>query len=236
MMKSDDFEIVLSKEERANLIKQINHDSSSLSDEQLIQLILSFGFREKDLKKVWKKAENDIIDPSIFMDIDALCMCFGSRDEKSAAFFKTIKRIIDASDVPDIKIGSICFVDDFGPFFRDYIGGELIENLCVAYLSGDDRLLGIRRYTNLEHSYVQSRVMEIVKEAISRNAYKVVIAHNHSSGSLFCSNADYRLTKSVGAELNAAGIILEEHFIVTKIGYVGILKHSFGVLKDKYDK
>jgi hypothetical protein len=44
MEKNNNFENVLSKEERASLIEQINKNSSSLSDEQLLKLFLSYVF------------------------------------------------------------------------------------------------------------------------------------------------------------------------------------------------
>lgn len=223
MEKNNNFENVLSKEERASLIEQINKNSSSLSDEQLLKLFLSYVFREKELNTLWNKMENEIIDFSSLLDVDSLCMRFGCKDENIVSFFKASKRIFDLSNTSALKVGDIYFTNTLGPIFKDYIGGELVENLCVAFLGSDDRLIGVKRYSNFEKGRVNTHISETIKEALSNGTYKIVVAHNHVSGSLFCSESDYELSRVLGAETNAAGLILEEQFIVTKDGYIGVM-------------
>lgn len=221
------------KDKRLSLMEQINENAAALSDEQIIQLMLSFVFK-KDWEKIWSKIENEIIEPSSLLDIDALCMLFGKNDENVIAFFKALKRITEISEAPEVKIGDVYFDDDLGELFKNCVGGELVENLFVAFLSGDDRLLGIKRYSSFEKDRVRTEISDTVREALWRKAEKVIIAHNHSSGTLVCSENDFQLTTDFGAELNAAGIILAEHFVVSKDGYVRILEASKEMMNGGY--
>ncbi len=212
--------------DRKQLVQKITTDSSSLSDEELVKLILSYVFKGKELEQVWSKTKETVSDVSFLFDVDAMCLLYGRNDENALAFFKTLKRINDLTEKPVVKLGNIYSLDEIGRIFTDYIGNELVENLCVAFIGGDDKMLGVKKYSNFEMGRVRADVSDMVREALSVGAKKVVIAHNHSSGNVQHQRSDFELTKIFGTDLNSAGIILEEHFVITKNSYVGLLNRT----------
>lgn len=213
------------KDSKLDLVNKINENPEAMTDEEIIKLILSYSFKN-DWERIWEKIKDEVVDPTSLVDIESMCMLFGKCDEPKMAFFKTLKRILDVTEYPDLKSDKIYSVNDLGELFQAYIGGELIENLCVAFLSGDDRIIKIKKYSNFERDRVENKISDTVREAIWCKADKVAIAHNHSSGATYFSAGDFRLTQKFGAELNAAGILLLEHFIITKDQFVGILECS----------
>ena len=215
------------KNTKQSLINKIIENPSGMTNEEVVKLILSYSFKN-DWEKILEKIEDEIIDISSLINIDSMCMWLGKSDENKTAFFKTIKRIIDITEKPVFKDGYVLSEKEWGEFFQSYIGGELLESLCVVFLSGDDRVLKIKKYSSFEKDHVQNNIAETTREAIWCKADKVIIAHNHSSGSVNFSESDFRLTQKFGAELNAVGITLVEHYVVTKNEFLGILKFCLG--------
>jgi DNA repair protein RadC len=211
---------------RKELVQKITSDRTSLSDDELVKLLLSYVFKGKELEQVWSKTKETVSDISFLFDVDAMCMLYGKKDENVLAFFKALKRIKDLAEKPVIKLGNVYSLDEIGRIFTDYIGNELVENLCVAFIGGDDRMIGMKKYSNFEMGRVRADTSDMVREALSLDAKKVVIAHNHSSGNAQHQRSDFELTKIFGTDLNSAGIILEEHFVITKNSYVGLLNRT----------
>ena len=209
--------------DKKELVQKITKDSSSLSDEELVWLILSYVFKGEELEQVWSKTKDTVQDQSFLFDVEAMCLLYGKKDEKVLAFFKTLKRINDLTEKPVVKLGNIYSLDEIGRIFADYIGDELVENLCVAFMGEDDKMLGMKKYSNFEMGRVRADVSDMVREALSVGAKKVVVAHNHSSGNGHHQRSDFELTKIFGTDLNSAGIVLEEHFVISRNSYVGLL-------------
>jgi DNA repair protein RadC len=56
---------------------------------------------------------------------------------------------------------------------------------------------------------------DLFREAIRRNAFAVIIAHNHPSGEAMPSEEDKRLTKRMKEAGSLLGIALLDHLIIT---------------------
>ncbi|ANJ00815.1 hypothetical protein A8O14_09635 [Polynucleobacter wuianus] len=60
---------------------------------------------------------------------------------------------------------------------------------------------------------------EILKEALSRNASAMIVAHNHPSGNPLPSSADQKLTQTLVKALQLVDIQLLDHCIVSSRGF-----------------
>lgn len=65
-------------------------------------------------------------------------------------------------------------------------------------------------------------IRKIVEFALSVNATSVVLAHNHPSGIALPSQADIAATERLNAALEAMGIILADHIIVSDEDFVSM--------------
>ena len=55
---------------------------------------------------------------------------------------------------------------------------------------------------------------EVARLALARNAARVIIAHNHPSGSAKASEADIQLTRQLGQALALIDVRLLDHILV----------------------
>lgn len=89
---------------------------------------------------------------------------------------------------------------------------ELIFLIC---LNSKNKVVKYKMVAEGDFESVQLNVSLIAKTAVECDAPKIIMAHNHPSGSIIASNADrtstYRLMEAVGM----LGISMVDHFIVT---------------------
>ena len=95
----------------------------------------------------------------------------------------------------------------FACFFLDQLG-YLIE-FKVLFRGGFNQTLIYPR--------------ELLKEALKRNSYGLILAHNHPNGIAQPSQADIYLTKHLKKLLISIDINVLDHFIVTKNAYYSFL-------------
>ncbi|PIV42766.1 MAG: hypothetical protein COY75_07130 [Nitrospirae bacterium CG_4_10_14_0_8_um_filter_41_23] len=102
---------------------------------------------------------------------------------------------------------------------RASIKDKAKEHFKLILLNPRNKIIGISTISigTLNASLVHPR--EVFKDAITHNAYSVVLAHNHPSGDSEPSEDDLMITK----KLVEAGKILDikviDHIIITKSGY-----------------
>jgi len=78
-------------------------------------------------------------------------------------------------------------------------------------------------------TYIYPR--ELIKEALKRNSYAMILAHNHPNGLAFPSQADLDLTIQLKTILKSIEINLLDHLIVTQNGFYSFL--DAGDIKSK---
>jgi DNA repair protein RadC len=93
------------------------------------------------------------------------------------------------------------------------------EHFVCLTLDGANRLIAKRTITigTLTASLVHPR--EVFAEAITDRAASVIVAHNHPSGSLDISEADYAVTKRLDESSRLLGIDMKYHLVVARDQY-----------------
>lgn len=96
---------------------------------------------------------------------------------------------------------------------------ELQEHFKVMLLNQGNKVLGI---FSMSAGGVSSTVVDrklIFATALKANASKIILAHNHPSGSLRPSNSDIELTKIIVTAGKILEIAVLDHLIITRDGY-----------------
>jgi DNA repair protein RadC len=93
------------------------------------------------------------------------------------------------------------------------------EIAAFAYLDKDQRLLGLRHARSAQADRLDLPIRAIALEALAFDAAAVVIAHNHPSGDATPSAADREATRLLARALDALGIRLLDHLVVTRTGF-----------------
>ena len=102
-----------------------------------------------------------------------------------------------------------------GDYLRLRIGHERVEISFALFLDANNQLLATEEIARGTLSESVAYPREIARFALQHHAAAVIFAHNHPSGSLKPSPADFAFTQRLYAALALLDIVLLDHIIVT---------------------
>jgi hypothetical protein len=89
------------------------------------------------------------------------------------------------------------------------------EVFAVAFLDGQDGLIGCETMFYGTAETVLVNVLEVARAALRYGAAAIAVAHNHPLGCPKPSAVDVRFTRRLMLVMTIAGMPLKDHFIVT---------------------
>ncbi len=112
------------------------------------------------------------------------------------------------------------------PWLLCHLGGLPHERFGAAFIDARGRLAAIE--TLFQGTLTQTHVYprELAARALQLNAARLVLFHNHPSGSPTHSAADLRLTEALGRQLAPLDIAIWDHLIVAGSEVVGLPEGS----------
>lgn len=203
--------------------KMINKGIASLSEAELLAIILGSGSRKESAVELAQRilaAYNNSISQLGKAGIDELKNTFhGVGDAKAVTIVAAMelgrrRQLEKPLDRPTIKSSN-----DAYQLLRPTIGDLPHEEFWIIMLSKANKI--ITRY-NVSKGGLSATIIDvrlILKRALECHASSMIISHNHPSGSLEPSDADIKITKKI----KEAGAIMDipvlDHIIVTDNGY-----------------
>ena len=97
------------------------------------------------------------------------------------------------------------------------------EYLKLILLNNSSKVLGVSNISEGGITETSADIRIIMQAAILGNATRIILAHNHPSGSLKPSTVDNLLTQRVKNAAKLFNITLLDHIIVTDSGYYSYL-------------
>ncbi|MCM0719254.1 JAB domain-containing protein [Parabacteroides sp. W1-Q-101] len=97
------------------------------------------------------------------------------------------------------------------------------EYLKLILLNNSSKVLGVSNISEGGITETSADIRIIMQAAILGNATRIILAHNHPSGSLKPSTVDNLLTERVKNAAKLFNITLLDHIIVTDSGYYSYL-------------
>lgn len=207
--------------------KLLHKGAESLSDAELIAILLRTGKKGKSVLEISQELINDEKNLALLAtrSVKSLTKISGIGNDKAvtlAAAFELSRRILSQSKWrSDKKITSPQDIADiFIPILRD----EVKEKFMVVCLNSANKVIKYETISvgNLNSSVVHPR--EIFKVAIDNNSASIILIHNHPSGNPEPSNEDIRITK----KLVESGKILEipvfDHVIIAGETYTSFVE------------
>jgi DNA repair protein RadC len=194
--------------------KLLARGEASLSDLELLQVIIGSGIKGADVIKLSKDIHALLILHNGKVTLEQLT---GIRGISTA----TASKLVASLELTGrfVKTGTkVETEDDVLPLLAD-IRFKKQEHFVVITLDGANRLIDKRVITigTLNASLVHPR--EVFADAVADRAAGIVIAHNHPGGSLEPSGPDIVTTKRLRAAGELLGIRLLDHIIVTATGH-----------------
>ncbi len=208
----------------------LHYGSQSLSDSELIAIILGTGSRNLSVLEL---AQNILVE---FGSLKKLSEIGIGELIKYPGIGVTKAIQIKAS----IELGRRIFLDKREFFkesiqnpetayklFQEDFWGLSEEHLFCAYLDTRNRCLNKKLIAkgNLNIVYAQPR--EILKYALQENAVKIILAHNHPSGDLIPSEEDIIFTKRMIEAGEIIGLEVLDHLIIGNSEYLSLKKKNY---------
>lgn len=211
--------------------KLIRKGASSLSDVELLAVLIGKGFLGKDVLEVASEVEDRFKDNLDKISFEELVEIDGIGEAKACqilASFELARRYLGKKKI------KITFPSDALPFVRDIMDKKQEHFVCIT-LNGANEVIGTRIVTVGLLNANQVHPREIFSDAILDRAASIILVHNHPSGETEPSKEDFVITERLIEAGGILGIKIHDHIIVSKNGYTsmkerGLCKMQSGVV------
>jgi len=206
--------------------KLIEKGADSLSNSELISLILGFGCKKNNVLKLSRKLIRKYnLKELCNMDVHELMKILGIGKAKACrliACFELAKRLT----IKKIKNKTIENPNDVVNLLFPKLFGNKKEKLICLLLNSRMGLISksVVSIGTLDSSVIHPR--EIFKEAITKSAAGIILVHNHPSGDSTPSEEDIEITKNLIKAGKILGIKLVDHVIISDNGYFSFKENN----------
>lgn len=148
--------------------------------------------------------------------------------EHTIVLLKAVKEMTGRYFSSRASLGEIVrSIEDAGALLKDYFAGARTERVYLLCMDGKGKSLGVRQVGEGSVDSAQFAPRAIVEAALSLNASRVILAHNHVSGIAIPSPEDRAATEKMKEVLWTVGIKLEDHLIFTDDDMVSLRASNF---------
>lgn len=202
--------------------KLVTKGAQSLSQTELLAIIINCGNTEQSAielaREILLSCNNDLSTLSS-MNAEQLMQFKGIGYQKAVTILASLELSRRKQSQFPFSKEVISSADDAAALLRPLIGDQSYETFYVFYLNHANKLL---KYSCISSGGLTSTTVDprmVFQEALLQKATRIMLCHNHPSGSLRPSNADVNITH----KLKAAGKLLDievlDHVIVSTEGY-----------------
>ena len=193
---------------------------SSLSDDELLAIILRSGSKEKNVKELASDIINYIGSINNFENatLKELTKINGVGEVKSMEILAAIefgKRVLK-KDNSNIIINNNLVVYDM---FKYNFVNTYQEKFIALFLDNQKKLITYNTIFIGTLSYASVHPREVFKLAIKNSASAIIVVHNHPSGNSKPSNADVEITDKLVEVGKIMGIPVIDHIIIGNKNY-----------------
>ena len=211
-------DIIKSERPRERLL---NAGASSLSNEELLSIILKTGTKNISVKDLSRTVLNEIHDITNLRDVtyNKLIKIKGIGSVKAIELLASLelgRRVYYTSLKDKVKLNNSLIIFNY---FKNLFINETQENFYALYLNTKMELISYKLLFKgtINTSVVHPR--EIFRHAFLESAYSVIVIHNHPSNNTTPSNEDTELTNKLFEIGNIMSIPLLDHIIIGKDNY-----------------
>ena len=207
------------------------YGAEMLTNSELLAIIIKNGTKEKtalDLaKEVLKLNDNNEKDDLSFLQdisITEFMKIKGIGEIKAIqllAVCELVKRINKPINKENIKIKDS---KDVAKLLMNEMKYEKREKVKVILLNSKNIVLKIKDISYGGTNFAMIEPKEVLSEAIKLQAPKIILVHNHPSGDVTPSQADFNMTDRIFEAADIMGVQLLDHIIIGNNAFESILK------------
>lgn len=189
--------------------------AAALTDEELVAAILGMGTAGIDVRTISRQVAGLIREHREGLALDHLLSVPGMGLAKGAQILSAFELARRHLLKGTVKIEC---AEDLLPLLADITAKSQEHFVCLS-LNGANEVIEKRTVTVglLDRSQVHPR--EVFADVIADRAAAVIFAHNHPSGDLQPSEADFKTQEQLEQAAKILGIRVLDHVIVSKKGY-----------------
>ncbi len=206
------------------------YGSERLTNAELLAIIIKTGTREETAvhlaQRVLKMNDGSRKDDLTFLqdvsisDFKKIKGIGRVKAIQLLAVIELAKRINKPININEIKIKN---TTDIANLLMNELKNEKREKVKLILLNTKNVILKIKdiSYGGTNFAYIDPK--DILYEAIKIQAPKIILVHNHPSGDITPSKADYLITDKIYEAAEIMGIELLDHIIIGNNNYESIL-------------
>ncbi len=222
------------KRMREQYLKRGNLDG--YDDHQILEMLLFYAIQRRDVNPLAHKLIDRFGSLRYVLEASVEELCEAGLSENSAVLLKLVHDVNAAVIKNESYNAEIKSVSDAIRICHGLLFSHKAETLLLLCLDVKNRIIKICTRTDKSSSSVSAVPKWIADAALSTNAYAVVIAHNHPSGSVEPSNSDVNTIKVIVDLLNTLDIKIYDNIIVTRDEGLSISKGVRLSASDMYQK
>lgn len=207
----------------------INYGAESLSNEELLSIIIKSGTSKASSKDIATKLLCNIggLKKLNEINFESLKKYDGIGNVKACVLMATIelsKRI--NNEIISIKNIKLTSSDLVYKYYKDKLGTKKQEYFYAVYLDNSKRIISDKLLFigTINYSLVHPR--EVFKEAYLNGATALICVHNHPSGNAMPSKQDYDITNNLINVGKMLGIKIVDHVIISNNNYYSFLENE----------
>jgi DNA repair protein RadC len=202
--------------------KLIQKGTASLSDAELLAILISSGTKEKsavDLGRELLGIANNNLNSLGKLAIADLKKLHGIGTAKAVTIAAALelgrrRKLTEAPDILQIRCSK-----DVADIFQPILSDLIHEEFWVLFLNRSNKVINRMKLSQGGISGTVTDVRMMMKKAIEYLASGIIVCHNHPSGNLNPSESDNRITQKIKDAGNLMDIQLLDHLIISDKDY-----------------
>ncbi len=212
-------DIPLSDRPREKLLK---HGAASLSDLELVAVLLGKGTEKHDVFSVAKRVLRTLDTTGVNPNVEDLLKIEGVGPAKAALITAAMEFVRRRISPEGFKISA---PNDVLPLLTQYSDRKQEHFICIS-LNGANEVLATRVVSIGLVNRTPVHPREVFADPITDRASAVVVAHNHPAGELTASKEDIALTRRLTEAGETLGIKVLDHIIFSHKGHYSFLDNG----------
>ncbi len=202
--------------------KLIQKGSSSLSDAELLAILISSGTKNKsavDLGRELLGMVNNNLNALGKLSVSDLVKIKGIGSARSVTIAAALelgrrRKLAEGPEVPQIKCSK-----DVADIFQPLLSDLVHEEFWILFLNRSNKVINRMKLSQGGISGTVTDVRMVMKKAIEYLASGIIVCHNHPSGNLNPSESDTKITQKIKEAGNLMDIQLLDHLIISEKEY-----------------
>ncbi|SHM02885.1 DNA repair protein RadC [Chitinophaga jiangningensis] len=209
--------------------KLIDKGVNALSDAELLAILLQTGYRQKsavDLAREILRLAKDNLSELGRLNVRDLRKLRGMGTAKAVTVVAALELSRRRQSTSIHKKNVIHTSSDAALFFKPLLADQYHETFYVMFLNHAQKVLLTRCISSGGMSSTVVDPKLIFREALEVHATKIILCHNHPSGSLRPSESDINVTKKIRDAGKLFDIEVLDHIIVAETGYLSLVEEG----------